>query len=104
MVERRLIALLLSGLFLMSVLPFSPSVSFEPPQMGDDDEGQALSEQQIVALESLPASVKVSGRTGNSTVETVQWAVKAGGSKWDIAYAIGLDLSGNAYVLSLIHI
>jgi len=83
----------------MSVLPFSPSVSFDPLQMGDDDEGQALSEQQIVALESLPASAKVSGRTGNSTVETVQWAVKAASS-----YHLGgdggiaVDSSGNAFV------
>jgi hypothetical protein len=102
MVERRLIALLLSGFFLMSVLPFSPSVSFDPLQMNDDDKGQALSEQQIVALESLPASVKVSGRTGNSTVETVQWAVKAG-SSYSGGYASGgggiaVDSSGNAFV------
>ena len=72
MVEKRLIALLLSGFFLMSVLPFSQSVSFDPLQMDGDDEGKALSEQQIEALESLPASVKVSGRTGNSKVWTVQ--------------------------------
>ena len=102
MVEKRLIALLLSGVFLMSVLPFSPSVSFDPLQMGDDDEGQALSEQQIEALESLPASVKVSGRTGNSTVETVQWAVKAG-SSYSGGYSSGgggiaVDSSGNAFV------
>ncbi len=102
MVERRLIALLLSGFFLMSVLPFSPSVSFDPLQMGDDDEGQALSEQQIVALESLPASAKVSGRTGNSTVENVLWAVKAG-SSYGGGYIAGMggiavDSSGNAFV------
>ena len=102
MVERRLIALLLSGFFLMSVLPFSPSVSLDLIQMGDDDEGQTLSEQQIEALESLPASVKVSGRTGNSTVETVQWAVKAG-SSYSGGYSSGgggiaVDSSGNAFV------
>jgi hypothetical protein len=99
MVERRLIALVLSGFFLMSVLPFSPSVSFDPLQMDDDDEGQALSEQQIVALESLPASVKVSGRTGNSTVETLQWAVKAASSFGHFGSGgIAVDSSGNAFV------
>ena len=83
----------------MSVLPFSPSVSFDPLQMDDDDEGQALSEQQIVALESLPASVKVSGRTGNSTVETLQWAVKAASSFGHFGWGgIAVDSSGNAFV------
>ena len=97
MVERRLIALLLSGFFLMSVLPFSPSVSLDLLQMGDDDEGQTLSEQQIEALESLPASVKVSGRTGNSTVETVQWAVKVASSFGHLG-GFAVDSSGNAFV------
>ena len=102
MVERRLIALLLSGFFLMSVLPFSPSVSLDLLQMGDDDEGQTLSEQQIEALESLPASVKVSGRTGNSTVETVQWAVKAASSFGYFGWGgIAVDSSGNAFVTGL---
>ena len=103
MVERRLIALLLSGFFLMSVLPFSPSVSFDPLQMDDDYEGQALSEQQIVALESLPASVKVSGRTGNSTVETVQWAVKTTSGFDYREGGIAVDSSGNAFVTGAFH-
>ena len=89
----------------MSVLPFSPSVSFDPLQMGDKNEGQALSGEQIVALESLPASVKVSGRTGNSTSETVQWAVKAGSSYSGGYYSggggIAVDSSGNAFVTGL---
>jgi hypothetical protein len=102
MVERRLIALLLSGFFLMSVLPFSPSVSFDPLQMGDDDEGQALSEEQIVALESLPAFVKVSGRNGNSTMETWQWAVKAGSdSGSDFGRKIALDSYNDAHIVGI---
>ena len=87
----------------MSVLPFSPSVSFDPLQMDDDYEGQALSEQQIVALESLPASVKVSGRTGNSTVETVQWAVKTTSGFDYREGGIAVDSSGNAFVTGAFH-
>ena len=86
----------------MSVLPFSQSVSFDPLQMDGDDEGKALSEQQIEALESLPASVKVSGRTGNSTVETVQWAVKYDEATFDYTEGdVAVDSSGNAFVTGM---
>ena len=59
------IAFVLSGLFLISVLPFSPSVT-EPIQQNDWGTVDGISEEQILALEGLPASTKVSGRTGQT--------------------------------------
>ena len=98
MVQRRFIALVLSGLFLMSILPLFPSASFEPLQQTDEGPVEVISEDQISALESLPTSVKVSGRTENSTASPWGWAVKAGGSAGEIGYGIAVDSSGNAYV------
>ena len=90
------IAILLSGLFLISVLLFSPSVT-EPIQQNDWGTVDGISEEQILALDGLPESVKVSGRTGNST-STWAWAVKAGSSDEDYGNGIAVDSVGSAYV------
>jgi hypothetical protein len=82
----------------MSILPLFPSASFEPLQQTDEGPVEVISEDQISALESLPTSVKVSGRTENSTASPWGWAVKAGGSAGEMGYGIAVDSSGNAYV------
>jgi hypothetical protein len=98
MVQRRFIALVLSGLFLMSILPLFPSESFEPLQQTDEGPVEVISEDQISALKSLPASVKVSGRTGNSTTPPWDFAVRAGGLSSDLGSGIAVDSNGNIYV------
>ena len=81
--------LLLMSLSTIFVLPIEPiAESF--------DDG--LSEEQEWALEELPTSVKVTGRSDNSTTSPWGWAVSAGGSSSEWASGIAVDSSGNAYV------
>jgi len=82
----------------MSILPLFPSESFEPLQQSDENSVEGISEDQISALESLPASVKVSGRTGNSTTPPWDFAVRAGGLSSDLGSGIAVDSNGNIYV------
>ena len=67
--------LIAAGLLLLMSLSAIFLVPIEPIAESSDD---SLSEEQVRALEELPASVKVSGRNGSTW-----WAVKAGGSGGD---------------------
>lgn len=93
MTRGQVIAFVLLGLFLISVLPLFPS-ALEPIHQNDSSTVDGITEKQILALEGLPSSVKVSGRTGNSTFPG-GLSVNASDAYYD---GIDIDSSDHAYI------
>jgi hypothetical protein len=93
MMRGQVIAFVLLGLFLISVLPLFPS-ALEPIHNNDSNTVDVITEEQMLALKSLPPSVKVSGRTGDSTYPW-GWMVNAPNARCN---GLVIDSSGNAYI------